>query len=230
MLSIIFSYLSELFCSIFLHGYVANNYAFPPPLKSEDEKKYLKMCRAGDAKAREILIEHNLRLVAHIAKKYSSGGVDNDDLISIGTIGLIKAIDSFDESKNIRLATYASRCIANEILMVMRAGKNRRRETSLQDPIGTDSDGNTISLMNVICNDSESVDEEISLKMQIAKMYEAIKGLGEREKKILIMRYGLDGEKPYTQREIASMMNISRSYVSRIETKALGKLKSELEE
>lgn len=229
MFEFLFEFFSDLIFRIFLHGYVSNNYAFPKPLTSAEENEYLKRSREGDEQARALLIEHNLRLVAHIAKKYSPTTLcDSDDLISIGTIGLIKAIDSFDENKNIRLATYASRCIANEILMVMRAAKSRARETSLQEPIGTDSEGNTISLLNVITGSDEEIDDEISLKMQIKKLYEAIeKTLSNREKRVIKMRYGLYNDEPLTQREIAKLLNISRSYVSRIETGAINKLRGE---
>ena len=229
MFEFLFEFFSDLIFRIFLHGYVSNNYAFPKPLTPAEENEYLKRSREGDEQARALLIEHNLRLVAHIAKKYSPTTLcDSDDLISIGTIGLIKAIDSFDENKNIRLATYASRCIANEILMVMRAAKSRARETSLQEPIGTDSEGNTISLLNVITGSDEEIDDEISLKMQIKKLYEAIeKTLSNREKRVIKMRYGLYNDEPLTQREIAKLLNISRSYVSRIETGAINKLRGE---
>ena len=229
MLGILLECIARLFGSIFMHGYVSNGYIFPKPLSVKEEAKYLELCREGDEEARRILIEHNLRLVAHIAKKYSpTAGNDTDDLISIGSIGLIKAIDSFDKTKNIRLATYASRCIANEILMAMRAGKHRGKETSLQEPIGTDSEGNSISLLNILCADDYNIDDEISLKMQTKKLYETIETeLSPREKCIIIMRYGLDGSEGITQREIADKLNISRSYVSRIETKALSKLKNE---
>lgn len=229
MFEFLFEFFSDLIFRIFLHGYVSNNYAFPKPLTVAEENEYLKRLQNGDEQARAILIEHNLRLVAHIAKKYSPTTLcDSDDLISIGTIGLIKAIDSFDENKNIRLATYASRCIANEILMVMRAAKSRARETSLQEPIGTDSEGNTISLLNVITGSDEEIDDEISLKMQIKKLYEAIeKTLSNREKRVIKMRYGLYNDEPLTQREIAKLLNISRSYVSRIETGAINKLRGE---
>lgn len=230
MFGFLFGYIVNLFYQFFLSGYVSGNYAFPKPLGAQEEREYLRRCKAGDEEARGKLIEHNLRLVAHIVKKYApTAGNDSDDLISIGTIGLIKAIDSFDETKKIRLATYAARCIQNEILMVMRAGKNRQRETSLQDPIGTDSEGNTISLLNVIYSDDEDIDDSLVLKSQVNKLYEAIeRRLSPREKKVLKMRYGLGDCEPATQREIAKLLNISRSYVSRIETKALGKLKGEI--
>lgn len=229
MLDILFECIARLFGSIFMHGYVSNGYVFPKPLSAREEARYLELCRDGDQDARRILIEHNLRLVAHIAKKYSpTVGNDTDDLISIGSIGLIKAIDSFDKEKNIRLATYASRCITNEILMTMRAGKHRSRETSLQEPIGTDSEGNSISLLNILCSDDDSIDDEITFKMQAKKLYDAIEAkLSPREKRIIVMRYGLNGGEGLTQREVADKLNISRSYVSRIETKVLSKLKNE---
>ena len=229
MFEFLFSCFSDLIFRIFLHGYVSNNYAFPKPLTPAEENEYLKRSREGDEQARAMLIEHNLRLVAHIAKKYAPTALcDNDDLISIGTIGLIKAIDSFDENKNIRLATYASRCIANEILMVMRAAKSHTRETSLHEPIGTDSEGNTISLLNIISGDDEELDDEISLKIQTTKLYEVIeKTLAGREKQVIKMRYGLYNKSALTQREIAGLLNISRSYVSRIETSAINKLRTE---
>ena len=231
MFSFIFEFFSNLLFRIFLHGYVSNNFSFPKPLSAQEEREYLLKCRNGDESARAALIEHNLRLVAHIVKKYSpTAGNDADDLISIGTIGLIKAIDSFDETKNIRLATYASRCIANEILMVMRSSKNKQRETSLHEPIGTDSEGNTISLVNIIYNDEENIDDDILLKMQVSKLHDAIqKSLTPREKRVLALRYGLGSNEAITQREIAKLLNISRSYVSRIETKAIDKLRNEFE-
>ncbi len=229
MFSLLIGYFTDLIFRVFLHGYVSNGYVFPKPLSADEEREYLNRMQNGDEKARDILIEHNLRLVAHIAKKYSSASAcDTDDLISIGTIGLIKAIDSFDKNKNIRLATYASRCIANEILMVIRASKNRQREISLQDPIGTDAEGNTISLLNVVYNEDEDIDDEILLKIQTKKLYDAIeKRLAGREKDVIRMRYGLCEEDCMTQREIAKKLHISRSYVSRIETKAIEKLRCE---
>lgn len=229
MFNVLFDFIMQLFGQLFLHGYVSNGYVFPKPLSAKEEEKYIALCRQGDEEARRILIEHNLRLVAHIAKKYSpTAGYDVDDLISIGSIGLIKAIDSYDGGKNIRLATYASRCIANEILMVMRANKHRSRETSLQEPIGTDSEGNTISLLNILCSEDDDIEDEVSLRMQIKKLYKAIETrLLPREREIINMRYGLDGEDSLTQREIAFKLDISRSYVSRIETKALSKLRDE---
>ncbi len=182
----------------------------------------------GDEEARNILIERNLRLVAHIAKKYSSSNVGSDDLISIGTIGLIKGISSFKGEKGVRLATYAARCIDNEILMYLRSIKKIGAEVYLDEPIGKDKDDNTISLIDVLENDEKNMDDEIDLRMKIKILYAKMKEvLKEREKTILEMRFGLDGNKPKTQNQIAEMMGISRSYVSRIETKAINKLSKE---
>lgn len=212
-----------------LIGYVSNANSFPQPLQPEDEQKYVEMYKNGSEEARNILIERNLRLVAHIVKKYSSSGNDCDDLISIGTIGLIKAISTFDNSKGTRLATYAARCIENEILMQIRSSKKTQNEVSLQDPIGVDREGNEITLIDVIGNESESVVEEVELKMQVKRLYNKMKAvLKNREKVVLELRYGLLNGTSKTQREIAKMLGISRSYVSRIEKKAIKKLSREL--
>lgn len=185
----------------------------------------------GDEEARNILIERNLRLVAHVSKKYASTNIDQDDLISIGTIGLIKGINSFDSSKNIRLATYVARCIENEILMFLRSSKKTKSEVYLNEPIGKDKDDNEVTLLEVLETDEKSIEEEIDLKMKVKKLYQKMKEvLKDREKNILELRFGLGGKKPKTQNEIASMMGISRSYVSRIETKAISKLTKEFQE
>lgn len=222
----VFDLLSQVISQIFLGGYISGGYVFPKPLSPQEEKKYLELCAKGDEEARNVLVERNLRLVAHIVKKYAPNfGGDTDDLISIGTIGLIKAINSFDSGKGIRLATYAARCIQNEILMVMRSGKKEQKEVSLQDPIGTDKEGNSISLLGIMFADEEDVADTVSLKIQVKKLYEAIaRTLKTREKTVLQLRYGLYGSAAKTQREIADMLGISRSYVSRIETKAIRKL------
>lgn len=213
----------------FLVGYVSNANSFPQPLCPKDEQEYLEKYKKGDEDARNVLIERNLRLVAHIVKKYSSSGNDSDDLISIGTIGLIKAITTFDNEKGTRLATYAARCIENEILMQIRSNKKLQSEVSLQDPIGVDREGNEIMLIDVISNDCESVVEEVELKMQVKKLYSKMKCvLKTREKTVLELRYGLTNGNSKTQREIAKMLGISRSYVSRIEKKAIKKLSKEL--
>ncbi|WP_094546357.1 RNA polymerase sporulation sigma factor SigK [Petroclostridium xylanilyticum] len=212
-----------------LVSYVSNTNSFPQPLSTEEEQMYLERYRAGDEEAKNVLIERNLRLVAHIIKKYSTTGKDSDDLISIGTIGLIKAITTFDADKGTRLATYAARCIENEILMTIRAGKKMQNEVSLHDPIGVDKEGNEIALIDIISNDGESVLEEVELKMQVKKLYNKMKNiLKNREKLVLQLRYGLLNGNVKTQREIAQMLGISRSYVSRIEKKAIKKLGKEL--
>ena len=185
----------------------------------------------GDDEARNILIERNLRLVAHITKKYSTTNIEQDDLISIGSIGLIKAINSFDNNKNIRLATYAARCIDNEILMFIRSTKKTKAEVFLNESIGKDKDDNEITLLDVIEKEEMCVDDEIDLRLKIKELYNKMKQvLKEREINILNLRFGLNGFQPKTQHEIASMMGISRSYVSRIETKAINKLSEVMKE
>ena len=203
--------------------------SFPRPLKTEEEKRYLERYAAGDMEARNVLIEHNLRLVAHIIKKYYTQTGSQDDLISIGTIGLIKGISTFKPDKNVRLATYASRCIENEILMHFRSQKKLQGEVSLSDTLDSDGEGNALSLMDVISVDDdmlENLDARDSC-IQVRKLVEEC--LEEREKMIITMRYGLDNKPPRTQREIAAESGISRSYVSRIEKKALKKLKDAMD-
>ncbi len=200
--------------------------SFPKPLTAKEEKECLAKCRSGDEEARNLLIEKNLRLVAYIARKYNVGDKDMDDLISIGTIGLIKGIDTFDETKNIRLATYAARCIDNELLMMLRAEKKTAKDVYLYDTIGSDKEGNEINLIDVIEHYDEDVVERVTTEGRIARLQEYMeKVLSERERNILMMRYGLNGKREITQREIAAMYHISRSYVSRIEKKALQKLR-----
>lgn len=220
-----FSFLTELMPRmIFTLSYVTNVSSFAKPLTGEEEKMYLERYRNGDNDARNILIERNLRLVAHVVKKYPAAG-DTDDLISIGTIGLIKAISSFKADKGTRLATYAARCIENEILMSMRQSKKRQGEVLLQDPVGKDSEGKEISLMDKLASDAEDVFEEVETKLRIKELYEKLSLiLSKREKRIIELRYGLCGMNSLTQKEIASLLGISRSYVSRIEKKALSKL------
>lgn len=199
--------------------------AFPRPLTGAEEEEYLNRAAAGDISARNKLIEHNLRLVAHIVKKYYSTAMDTDDLISIGTIGLIKAVSGFDAGRGVRLATYAARCIENEILMYFRSLKKQAQETSLSEPIdGGDGDGGEISFMDVISGDDsmlEQIDDAENYKL-LRKCVQ--QSLDERERRIIIMRYGINGEPPLTQRETAERCKISRSYVSRIEKRALAKL------
>ncbi|WP_409251447.1 RNA polymerase sporulation sigma factor SigK [Bacillus sp. SCS-153A] len=208
---------------IFLVSYVKNN-AFPQPLSSQEEKKYLRKMANGDENARNILIEHNLRLVAHIVKKFENTGEDPEDLISIGTIGLIKAIESYSEGKGTKLATYAARCIENEILMHLRALKKTKKDVSLHDPIGQDKEGNEISLIDILKSDADDVIETIQLSMELEKVRKYICVLDEREKEVIIGRFGLDMKEEKTQREIAKELGISRSYVSRIEKRALMKM------
>lgn len=200
--------------------------SFPKPLSAKEEREYLRQCREGSKEARDILIERNLRLVAYIVKKYQTAERDADDLISIGTIGLIKAVDTFDVEKGIRLATYASRCIDNELLMMLRNDKKQSKDTYLYEPIGSDKEGNEISLIDIIEYVDEDITERMELEENIGKLYKYVDAaLSEREREIILMRYGLYGKKEKTQREIADIYGISRSYVSRIEKKALGKLK-----
>lgn len=214
-----------------MFGYITGNNLFPEPLTSEEEKIYLEKMKNNDDEARNILIERNLRLVAHVVKKYSNTKVDPDDLISIGTIGLIKGINSFNVDKGSKLSTYVSRCIDNEILMHLRSTKKLNAEVYLNEPIGKDKDDNVVTLQEVLENDDRNIEDEVDLKMKIKKLYKKIgEVLKDREKTIIELRFGLGGHKPKTQHEIADMMGISRSYVSRIETKAIGKLSNEFKE
>lgn len=198
--------------------------SFPPPLSPKREAELLKLKENGDVNAKNKLIEHNLRLVAHIVKKYYTSD-EQDDLISIGTIGLIKAVNTFKPDKKIRLATYAARCIENEILMHFRNNKKYTQDVYISDPIDTDKNGNTLTLIDIIADDS-NIDDEIDTKIKLQKLRVILNGtLEERELQIINMRYGLGGEREQTQREIAKRLGISRSYVSRIETAALEKLR-----
>ena len=224
-------FLAFLQTSVFVLGYISNNNLFPEPLSKEEEKIYLERLRKGDEEAKNVLIERNLRLVAHVCKKYSNTNIDLEDLISIGTIGLIKGINSFKLEKGARLSTYISRCIDNEILMYLRTIKKTGAEVFLEDTIGKDKDDNTVTLKEVLENNERNIEEEVDLKLKIKKLYEKIKEvLKDREKTIIELRFGLNGKKPKTQKQIAKMMGISRSYVSRIETKAIGKLAKEFKE
>ena len=226
MLSYIFSVLTDLFH--FILG-ISTPQSFPPPLPPEKEREYFDLAAKGDGKAREELILHNLRLVSHIVRKYYSQSPSQEDLVSIGSIGLVKAVDSFNASNGPRFATYASKCIQNEILMYFRSRKKLSCEVSIHDTIDVDRDGNPLSYIDVISSD-ENVSEDIDRKIQIEK---ALKYVGTilcpREQKIMIMRYGLFGHRPHTQHETAEKLNISRSYVSRIEKTALEKLRSAFE-
>ena len=223
-----FSFLGLTFGFLFLALYLSGKSSFPKPLSKEDEEKYIEAMLAGDKKARSILIERNLRLVAHIVKKYYSSNENSDDLVSIGTIGLIKGIDSYKGGKNTRLATYASRCIENEILMYFRALKKNSNEVSLEETIDTDKDGNSLSLIDVLSVE-DTISDDLYIKFQTEKLQKAVcEKLDERERQIISLRYGLTGNVPLTQRETAKKLNISRSYVSRIEKKALAVIKEEI--
>jgi RNA polymerase sporulation-specific sigma factor len=208
---------------LFLVSYIANN-IFPQPLSEGEEAKYLNLLSRGDKQARKILTEHNLRLVAHIVKKFDGVGEDTDDLISIGAIGLIKAIDTFNPDKGTRLATYAARCIENEILMHLRYMKKSRSEVSIYDPIGVDKEGNEISLIDVLGTHPDIVSEAVENICEQKRALSKLTHLTQREKKVLELRFGLGDEDRRTQREVAHKLGISRSYVSRIEKKALNKL------
>lgn len=201
--------------------------SFPHPLNASEERYYLQKYTEGDLEAKHILIERNLRLVAHIVKKYQSFEDDTEDLLSIGTIGLIKAVVTFNPDKSVRLGTYAARCIENEILMHLRGRKKSSREVSLYEPIGTDREGNEIQLFDIIETQDDDACRKIELKEDIKKLYEKVESeLSPRERLVLKMRYGLYNEEEYTQREIAGKLGISRSYVSRIEKSAIEKLRS----
>lgn len=219
--------LGQYVCFYILH--VCSGGSFPKPLSKKDEKYYLERLKEGDNEARNKLVEHNLRLVAHIIKKYYGTKCEQDDLVSIGTIGLIKAINTFKPDKKIRLSSYASRCIENEILMHLRAVKKTERDVSLNETIDTDKDGNPLTLMDIMKVDDNILDE-LDMKLNSKKLGQYItEELNSREKTVIILRYGLNGKKPMTQKEIAKMLDISRSYVSRIETKALKTLRKRFE-
>ena len=210
----------------FLLSYVSNNANnFPRPLSAKEEAECLRLAKEGNLEAKNKLIEHNLRLVAHVAKKYTqTPGADADDIISIGTIGLMKGIDSFNPEKNARLATYVARCIENEILMSIRSSKKLSREVSINECLGHDTEGNDITFMDILTVEDDDVAQQADLHMDIKKLYQCIEdSLSDREKEIIMLRYGLNG-RAITQREIAKKLAISRSYVSRIEKKALNKL------
>ena len=221
-----FNLLLQIFSNLFYFAlHVTNAGSFPPPLSAKKEAELLEKSRNGDTDARNKLIEHNLRLVAHIVKKYYSSFADQDDLISIGTIGLIKSIETFKADKGIRLATYSARCIENEILMFLRSQKKSSQDVFISDQIDTDKEGNSLTFMDVIADKSDIV-EEIDTKIKLCKLKNILtKVLDKRELQIIEMRYGINGQKELTQNEIAKKLGISRSYVSRIEKSALEKLR-----
>ena len=203
---------------------------FPKPLSQMEEKECLERCKGGDQSARNMLIEHNMRLVAHVVKKYQCPDYETEDLLSVGTIGLIKAVNTFNADKGSKLATYAARCVENEVLMKLRSNKKLAREVSLYEPIGVDKDGETVSLMDVIEMENPETIDGLILDQDIKEMYRAFdRCLTDPEKQVISMRYGLFRGREHTQREIAARMGISRSYVSRIEKQAIGKLRAEFE-
>ena len=223
----IFDFLKEIF---FFSGYLNNNRSFPKPLSPMQEKEYITRYMNGDEKAREALIEHNLRLVAHIAKKYASTNADTDDFISIGTIGLIKGVNTYNPEKGTQLVTYIARCIENEMLMFLRSDKKNSSEVSLGESIGEDKEGNKISLLDIISTGENDVDDQVEFNIQSERLSKLLgQVLNKREQVVIFLRYGLGGNEILPQREIAKRLGISRSYVSRIEKRALQKLNRALE-
>ena len=222
----LFAYLCDL---LYFALHVTGTGSFPRPLTAKEERECLEQIALGDEAAKARLIEHNLRLVAHIIKKYYSTFKDQDDLISIGTIGLIKAVSTFKPEKSVRFATYASRCIENEVLMHFRNKKKSAQDVYISDPIDTDKDGNSLTLMDVM-SEEDNIDDCIDLHIKSEQLYQFIgTALDERERQIIVMRYGLGGNRPLTQREVAKKLDISRSYVSRIEKKAISVLRGRFE-
>lgn len=226
----LFASLIEGFARVYFAAlHIGEASTFPKPLKPAEEQEYLERMENGDEQARKVLIERNLRLVMHIIKKYYSNNTQQEDLISIGTIGLIKGINSFNRKKGVRLATYASRCIENEILMHFRSSKKTNGNISLSEPIETDADGNPLTLMDLLSKE-DTVFEDICYEVDILNLRKFVSEIPDnREREIIILRYGLSGKEPMTQNEVARLMGISRSYVSRIETKCLKLLKKRLE-
>ncbi len=227
MLDLIWDIISKGFLFFALH--IRNNGSFPPALSSKEEADYFEKFKQGDHNAKNILVEHNLRLVAHIIKKYHSSCEEQDDLISIGAIGLIKAVNSFDNTKGIKFATYASKCIENEVLMHYRSKKKSSNEVSISEPIDVDSEGNPLTLIDIISVE-DTIADDIDRNIKVKQLYCFIEDLNdEREKTIIILRYGLYGTLPLTQKQVAQKLNISRSYVSRIEKRVLEKLRKRFE-
>lgn len=209
--------------------YIRSGETLPSPLNDDEEKYYIEQAEQGSTYARDKLIEHNLRLVIYIAKKYESTGLEFEDIISIGSVGLIKAVKTFHSDKNIKLATYASRCIENEILMQLRKTSRLKTEVSLEQPLSQDKEGNILSLADTISNDEEELDQGLILSDEKKAIWNIMNGLENREREIMVLRYGLEGKDELTQKEIADKMGISQSYISRIEKKVLSRMKKELE-
>ena len=220
--------IKELLSKLFKRGvyYVGSSDILPEPLSKEEEEETLELASFGDEIAKNKLIEHNLRLVVFLAKKYENTNIDLEDLVSIGTIGLIKGINTYKMGKNIKLATYASRCIDNEILMFLRKNKKRKTEISFEDSLSYDADGNELHLEDVLGTDSDIVTKELEDKIERKILIEEIEKLNERDKKIMILRYGLFGNEEVTQKDVADMLGISQSYISRIEKKVIKRLKN----
>lgn len=210
--------------------YVNGPQTLPPPLKKREEEDCLQRISDGDFSAREILITHNLRLVVYIAKKFENTGIGVEDLVSIGTIGLIKAVNTFCPSKNIKLATYASRCIENEILMYLRKTSNRKTEISIDEPLNTDHDGNELLLSDVLAGDANSVNYNIEYEDEKRLLHSIVDKLNSREKMIINMRFGIDGQQEHTQKEVADILGISQSYISRLEKRIISRIRKEMEE
>ena len=210
---------------VFFTGAIGEKNSFPKPLPPEEEKKYLALARAGDKAAKETLIRHNLRLVVHIAKKYS-GAMDSDDLISVGSIGLIKAVNTFEPEKGSHLATYTARCIENEILMLLRANKKHKNDISLSETVGTDKDGNELNLIDLLSESEDGVFSAAERRIETERLLKAMaRVLSKREYTVICLRYGLKGGAPMPQREVAAFLKISRSYISRIEKRAIEKMR-----
>ena len=208
--------------------YLAGGPSLPPPLSPEQEKALLDRMAAGDAAAREELITHNLRLVVYLAKKYENSGVPAEDLVSIGTIGLIKAVNTFTPARSIKLATYASRCIGNEILMYLRKSSNRRQETSIDEPLNVDGDGNELLLSDILGTDADAVSRPLEDDAERAMLLRAIETLGERDRQIILLRFGIGGAREATQKEVADLLGISQSYISRLEKRIIAHLRQEM--
>ncbi len=209
--------------------YIGGSDTLPPPLTKQEEADLMQQINSNETAVRNALIEHNLRLVVYIARKFENTGIGIEDLISIGTIGLIKAVNSFDPDKNIKLATYASRCIENEILMVLRRSSRLRMEVSLDEPLNTDWDGNELLLSDILGTEPDLVSKQLDADVEKQLLYLAISKLGEREKRIVSLRYGLAGGREYTQKEVADMMGISQSYISRLEKRIIAQLHDAME-
>ena len=226
------SLLCRLYCFLLAPSaahYINGGPSLPPPLTPEQEKALLTRMMAGDAAARDDLITHNLRLVVYLAKKYENSGVPQEDMISIGTIGLIKAVNTFTPERNIKLATYASRCIGNEILMYLRKSSNRRQDASIDEPLNTDSDGNELLLMDVLTSDQAQVGEELERNAERSALLAAVQALNPRERQIMELRFGLRDGVEHTQKEVADSIGISQSYISRLEKRIIKRLRQQIE-